>query len=143
MQMRKTYLIYLDTLEENPSMYKNASFARTDFLDTFEQVFSVEETVRDMLHEERQWKISFPYETSGPCYTYDSPTKTDIGIPIGIYMTFKSPEVDKDLEIFLHNEDKFYYTLNPINDIHLDSKILERTKLNRPRAIGNIIILIE
>ena len=119
-------------------MYKNASYHRTYFLDSFEQMFSRDQPVKDMLHEDTAWTISFPTESSGPCYTYKPPAEADTGIQIGMYMTFKSDEFDEDLDIFLHEQKQFYYTKNPINDIHIDSKKLKDTKMNHPRAIGNI-----
>ena len=112
------------------------SYKRTDFLSTFEQMFASDQPARDMLHEEKQWKLSFPHEKSGPCYTYDPPMESDSGLRVGIFMTMKLDHWDPNLEIFLHEENKFFYTRNPTRDIYLDSTKLKRDKTGHPRATG-------
>ena len=102
-------------------------------------MFSRDQPVQDMLHDEKLWTMSIPSETSGPCYTYNPPAESDTGIQIGMYMKFKSDEFDENLDIFVHEPNQFYYTKRPINDLHIDSQQLKDTKMNHPRAIGNTL----
>ena len=116
------------------------SYKRTDFLSTFEQMFASDQPARDMLHEEKQWKLFFPHEKSGPCYTYDPPLESDVGVGVGMYMTMKLDHWDPNLEIFLHEENEFYYTKNPKWDVYLDSTKLRKAKMRHPRASGKTFI---
>ena len=94
-------------------------------MSTFEQSFASHEPAQDVLKHDKQWRLSFPNEGSGPCYTYDPPLMSDPGLHIGMYMTMKSNEWDPDLRIFFHEKDKFFYTDSSVSEVLLDLKKLQ------------------
>ena len=135
----------IDALPDNGrEIFKNMSFKRTEFLSTFGQMFTMNESAHNMLKEDKYWKLSFPHEKSGPCYTYDPPSESEAGLEVGIYVTMKSDRWDPDLLIYLHEEGKFYYTesQDPTTgkmQAILKPEILEEPPtLNHPTALGKI-----
>ena len=120
-------------------MFKNMTFERIQLLSALDQMFSTYEPAYDMLRSNKQWKLSFPNEESGPCYTYDPPFVSEPGLPVGMYVTMVSDRWDPDLLIFLHEKDKFFYTetehQTEVQTI-LKLKNLEEYKVTRPWIQG-------
>lgn len=118
------------------------AFDRNDFLSTFDQMFTMNESAVDMLRKDGRWTLSFPFEESGPCYTYDPPFASDPGLPIGIFVTMKSDRWDPDLRIFLHEENKFFYTEGLDSEVTFKFKKLEEEGMMHPKAMGNKICIV-
>ena len=111
------------------------TYNRTAFLAIFEQRFVTDESEREMLHDNKNWKKFIPHEKSGSCETYDPPFESDPGYEISMYLRLVSADWDPDLQIFLHKKDKFFYSKKPV----YNTKLLDLTKIDHshPRAIGN------
>ena len=115
------------------------TYERGDFLSTFNQMFTLNKSAQNMLTEDEHWKLSFPNEKSGPCYTYNSPFASEPGLEVGIWVKMKSDHWDPDLIIFLHDENKFFYTGNDAwNDHVLKLHVLEEDKVTMPKAKGRM-----
>ena len=130
-----------DSLLSQPFPLDNISVPRTDLFSSFEQFFSANEPVKDVLHDERHWQLSAPYETSGPCHTYNPLYKSDAGPRVGIYIKMKDDHWDPELQILLHEEGKLFYSHQLVWSFSLDAKNLEEQKLNHPRLKGNLLLL--
>ena len=90
--------------------------------------------------DDRYWTQSIPHEHSGPCETYNPPFESDPGHEISIFMVLNSTDVDPDLDIFLHDRNKFFYSKKPMyNTKYLDQKEFVKLNLSHPRVIGNLI----
>ena len=123
----------MDTMKHN----------RVEYVSIFEQRFTTDESERDVLHEDRYWTYFIPKEDSGFCETYDPPFDSDPGYEISMYMRMNSSDWDSNLEMFIHEKDKFFYSKTPTyNTIYLDSEKLRENinQLPHPRAIGNVNI---
>ena len=134
-------LVYiLDTLNVDPLVNENMTYEKTEFLSTFEQRFMSGQSEYEMLRDEKQWSQFVPHENSGPCYTYDPPFESDPGYEISIYMRMNSTDWEPNLQIFLHQKNKFFYSTKPnYNIIYLDPETLRKTEDSHPRAIGKAI----
>ena len=121
---------------------RNASYNRSNFLSVFQQRFVADQSEKDVLHDDRYWKKQFiPHESSGPCETYDPPFESDPGYDTSMYIRLNSTDWDPDLEIILHEENKFFYSRSPTYmAIYLDSQKLRAANLSHPRVIGNLYI---
>ena len=104
------YCSFSDTMGEDTSMLGMASLKRTDYLTVFEQRFVKDQTESDILRNDKYWTKSIPHEYSGPCETYDPPMQSDPGYEISMFLTLK--ELDTNLDIFLHEKNKFFYSKN-------------------------------
>ena len=117
----------------------NTTYNRTSFLSLFEQSFVTDQPAIDVLHEDRYWKRFIPHERSGPCETYDPPSESDPGYEISMYMRMNSSDWDPNLEIFLHEKNKFFYSkVDTYMMIYLDSEKLRAANFSHTRAIGNL-----
>ena len=114
------------------------TFDRTQLLSSFEQIFTSNEPAHDILKDDKNWKLSFPNELSGPCYTYNPPFLSDPGLRIGMYITMKSNQWDPDLQISFHEENKFFYTESQESEALLDLERLEEEKMSHSRVLGKI-----
>ena len=113
------------------------TFEKTEFLSTFDQMFTMNAPAHHMLSKDEYWKLSFPNEYSGPCYTYNPPFPSVPGLRVGMYITMKSNRWDPNLLIFLHEENKFFYTENQeVDDVILKPETLEGQKMKHPKALG-------
>ena len=132
-------LIYLSAELENwSSIVREALYNRTNFLSVFQQRFVTGQSDENVLHEDRYWKRFIPHEYSGPCETYDPPLESDPGYATSMHITMNSSSWDPNLEIFLHERNKFFYAKSPTYMmIYLDSKKLRATNLTHVRATGN------
>ena len=129
-----------DELRDYPFHHSNVSFRRRDLFSSFEQFFSANEPVKDVLHDEKHWELSVPQEMSGPCHTYNPLHESEPGPTVGTYIKMKDDFWDPALQIFLHKEDKFFYSHYLKWDYFLDAKALEETKLNHPRLKGTTLL---
>ena len=113
------------------------TYPRTDILAVFEQRFVSGESEHDMLHVDGQWKVSVPHEESGPCYTYDPPNESDPGLMVSIFMRLKTKDWNSDLRIFLHEKNRFFYSIKSApKTMYLDPKSWKQANTGHPRAIG-------
>ena len=118
-------------------MFQNMVYPRTDILETFQQRFVSMESTIDMLHLDKEWTVFVPHENSGPCYTYDPPSESDPGLSVSILMRLKTDDWDSDLRIFLHEKNKFFYSIKPAPNIkYLDPKSWNQANIRHLRAIG-------
>ena len=104
---------------------------------TFTQRFEKDETEKEILSEDKYWTKSIPHENSGPCETYDPPLLSDPGYEISMFLTLK--ELDTDLDIFLHEKHKFFYSKNPMNSKYtkyIDLEDVNKTDNEHTRIIG-------
>ena len=96
-----------------------------------------------MLQKDEYWNTFVATEESGPCYTYNPPKDSDPGKAISMYMVFNRTDWDPDLEIFLHDEQSFFYSAKPIvNTKLITADILRKTGTKNPRATGRSKILV-
>ena len=118
---------------------RNATYNRTSYLSVFQQRFVAGQSAKDVLHEDKYWKRFIPHENSGPCETYDPPFQSEPGYATSMYIRLNSSDWDPYLEIFLHEKNKFFYSIHPTYQlIYLDSQKLRATNLSHPRVIGNL-----
>ena len=113
---------------------------KSRILAKFNQRFSVfNATLIDVFSDELLWEITIPLEDSGPCFTYNPPAPSDPGWYYGIEI---SPNVNEkelnwpsDLEIFLHERNKFFYFKEaaPPNNIKIYTNTL--------RSMNNVLVL--
>ena len=125
---------------DHPFVFDNISIKRTDLFSSFEQFFSANKPVKDVLHDDKHWRLSAPHEKSGPCHTYNPLDKSEAGPKVGMYIKMKADHWDPDLQIFLHDEDKLFYAYHLAWYFFLDANKLEEDKLNHPRLKGNPLL---
>ena len=130
-------IIYvLDTLNDDPKIIERMTYDKEEFLSLLEQRFELGQPNVDMLKDDKNWKQFVPHEYSGPCYTYQPPFESDPGYDISMYMKMNSNDFDEKLQIFLHEQNKFFYsTTSGADTIYLDHNTLKETKMSHPRAI--------
>ena len=126
-------------MPEDRSIYENWTYSRNDIFSSFEQMFSIDMPGRNMLIEEKQWKLSIPNERSGPCYTYNPPFASESSIRIGAYITMKHAHWEPDLLVFLHEKDKFYYTEGQSAEAMVRMHKLEINKMYHTRALRKYV----
>ena len=132
------YCSFPDTIEEDTSMLETASLKRTDYLTVFEQRFVKDQPENDILRNDKYWTKSIPHEYSGPCETYDPPMQSDPGYEISMFLTLK--DLDTNLDIFLHEKDKFFYSKNLMSSKFtkfLDLEEVKKTNNDHTRIIGS------
>ena len=114
------------------------TYQKTHFLSIFEQRFEDGKSEYNVLNNEMYWTRSYPHELSGPCETYDPPYESEPGYEISMYMKMNSSEWDSELDIFLHEKGKFFYStvLRTYNVKLLDAKTLNKSGLQHARAKG-------
>ena len=114
-----------------------ASLKRTDYLTVFEQRFVKDQTESDILRNDKYWTKSIPHEKSGPCETYDPPMQSDPGYEISMFLTLK--DLDTNLDIFLHEKNRFFYSKNVMSSKFtkfLDLEEVKKTNNDHTRIIG-------
>ena len=114
-----------------------ASLKRTDYLTVFEQRFVKDQPENDILRHDTYWKKLIPHENSGPCETYDPPMLSDPGYEISMFLTLK--DWDTNLDIFLHEKDRFYYSKNLMSSKFtkfLDLEEVKKANNEHTRIIG-------
>ena len=135
----------LDTLNDDPKIIEQMTYDKKEFLSLLEQRFTSGEAEVDVLKNEKYWNQFVPHESSGPCYTYDPPFESDPGLDISMFIAMKLTNFDKNLQIFLHEKNKFFYSTNHgSNMLYLDHRILNNSKqleqlgskMSHPRAVG-------
>ena len=124
------------------STMHNVTYNRTTFLSMFEQRFITDQSERDVLHEDKYWKRSIPHEYSGPCETYDPPFESDPGYEISMYMRMNSSNWDPNLDIYIHEKNKFFFSKKHMTYLSPEELRSEQNQLSHPRGKGNIKILI-
>ena len=129
-----------DNLLDHPFVFDNISIKRTDLFSSFEQFFSANKPVKDVLHDEKHWELSAANEQSGPCHTYNPLHKSEAGPKVGMYIKMKDDHWDPELQILLHEEGKLFYSHHLSWYFFLDAKKLEEAKLNNPRLKGNSLL---
>ena len=106
---------------------------------SLQQRFLVGEPEYEMLDAPENWKFSIPHESSGPCYTYNPPEKSDPGYISGILIQLNMTNWDPDLDIFLHKKGKFFYQDDWTSDtIRVDRAMLNSSPSGHPRIAGNL-----
>ena len=111
---------------------------RTSFLSNFTQRFESEPFGIDILKNDKYWKIFVPNENSGPCYTYTPPKDSNPGDTNSMYMVFNFTDWDPLLQIFVHDENDFFYSKRKmLNTKIITNKMLNGTNTKYPRALGN------
>ena len=128
--------MFSDALNESLFHHEDLSFQRTDFIASFQHKFSLDEPAKEALHDENHWALSFPHEKSGPCHTYNPLHESDTGLKIGLYIVMKDKSWDPALEIFLHTENRLYYSFNLRSDFFLKPITLEKANINPTRLKG-------
>ena len=108
-----TYPSFTDSLEQGTALLRMMTLNRTDYLTFFEQRFVKDQPNNEILHNDQYWNKSIPHERSGPCETYNPPLPSDPGYESSMFLTLKT--WDTDLEIFLHEKNKFFYSKNLIS----------------------------
>ena len=124
-------------MENDTSIFDRVSLNRSHYLTTFTQRFEKDETEKEILLEDKYWNESIPHEDSGPCETYDPPLPSDPGYEISMFLTLT--ELDTDLDIFLHEKNKFFYSKNPMNSKYtkyIDLEDVNKTDNEHTRVIG-------
>ena len=112
---------------------------RYSFLTSFTQRFKTGSDDVNVLVRNDYWKQFIPNENSGPCYTYTPPQDSDPGDTNNMYMTFDFNKWDEAIEIFLHEENTFFYSERDIiNTKHISWDILNQTGIKHPRALGKL-----
>ena len=114
---------------------------RTDFLTFFEQRFVKDQPNNEILHNDDYWTKSIPHEQSGPCETYNPPLPSDPGYESSMFFTLK--DWDANLEIFLHEKNKFLYSKNLMSSSStrlLDLREVMKKKDNHTRVLGMYFI---
>ena len=104
---------FTDSLEQDTTVLRMRSLNRTDYLTFFEQRFVKDQPNNEILHNDQYWTKSIPHERSGPCETYNPPLPSDPGYESSMFFTLKA--WDANLEIFLHERNKFFYSKNLIS----------------------------
>ena len=120
------------------SIFDGVSLNRSHYLTTFTQRFEKDETEIEILSENKYWTKSTPHEKSGPCETYDPPLPSDPGYEISMFLTLK--DLDTNLDIFLHEKDKFFYSKNLMSSKFtkfLDLEEVKKTNNDHTRIIGS------
>ena len=124
-------------MENDTSIFDGVSLNRSHYLTTFTQRFEKDETEKEILLEDKYWTKSIPHEDSGPCETYDPPLPSDPGYEISMFLTLK--EFDTNLDIFLHERNKFFYSKNLMCSKftkYLDLEEVKKTNKDHTRIIG-------
>lgn len=112
---------------------------RTSFLSNFTQRFQAENFGVDVLTDDKNWKSFIANENSGPCYTYNPPRNSDPGDTNSMYMVFNFSDWDPLLEIFIHDQNDFYYSKRTmLNTKVITSSMLNETQTKYPRALGKL-----
>ena len=113
---------------------------KSKVLKEFKQRFSVfNSSLIDVFRDESLWKQTIPQADSGPCFTYNPPKSSDpgwyYGIEIKPNMKVGESNWPADLEIFLHERDKFFYFIEaaPPNTIKIFTNTL--------RSMNNALVL--
>ena len=126
-------------LNDDPKIIDDMTYDKREFLSLLEQRFTSGEPEVDMLNNEKFWTQFVPHETIGPCYTYNPPFESDPGYDISMYISLNSNHFDDNLQIFLHEKNKFFYsTKNGFNLVYLDHNILRNSQMVHPRVVGKI-----
>ena len=107
------YPSFTGSLEQDAAVLRTMTLNRTDYLTFFEQRFVKDQPNIEILHNDQYWTKSIPHERSGPCETYNPPLPSDPGYESSMFLTLKT--WDTDLEIFLHEKNKFFYSKNLIS----------------------------
>ena len=130
--------MFSGSIDRDTPILQRMSNKRTDILATFQQRFASGQSEHQMLLDDAHWKESIPHEFCGPCYTYDPPYDSDPGYQISMYMTMKlGDDWDSNLQIFLHNKNKFFYSTTPTyNTFILGINLLNESGVDHPRVIG-------
>ena len=120
--------------------WKSIIPSKSRILKEFNQRFSVfNSTLIDAFSDESLWEQTIPLEDSGPCFTYNPPVPSDPGWYYGIETSPQTTDIELnwplDLEIFLHERDKFFYfkESSPPNNIRIYTNTL--------RSMNNVLIL--
>ena len=119
------YPSFADSLEQDDALLRMMSLNRTDYLTFFEQRFVKDQPNKEILYNDQYWTKSIPHERSGPCETYNPPLPSNPGYEGSMFFTLKI--WDTDLEIFLHDRDKFFYSKNLISSS--STKRLDRSEV--------------
>ena len=103
---------------------------RSQLFVQFRQTFLSENGImvdKNVLDYDELWNISVPNENSGPCYTYNTPFDSN-SQKIGIMrIEFNMTKWDPLLEIFLHDQNKLFYSkMRNINTKLIPSKLLKK-----------------
>ena len=114
-------------------------YNKSKFLLSLQQRFSIEEPEQEMLDVPENWQFSIPHESSGPCYTYNPPEKSDPGYISGILIQLNMENWDPDLDIFIHKKGKFFYQDDWTSDtIKVDQAMLNSLPTGHPRIAGKL-----
>ena len=90
-----------------------------------------------MLNHTNLWSFSIPHEDSGPCYSYNPPYESDPGYPNSIFLVLNFEDWEEDLDIFLHEKEKFFFQDGSTSDtIRLDQSKLRNVNTGHPRVKG-------
>ena len=109
------------------------------FMWNFQQRFSKDNPMINILGNDTNWIKSIPHPSSGPCFTYNPQMKSPPGYWYGIVVSLKR---HKHLEIFLHEPNTFFYFKEeePPNNIKID---LNEIKFKGgARIVGNYYIIL-
>ena len=140
--LSKAICFILVELNESDQMdtWKRIIPSKSRILKEFKQRFSVfNATLIDVFSNESLWEQTIPLEDSGPCFTYNPPVPSDPGWYYGIEIIPHTTDIDlnwpSDLEIFIHERDKFFYfkEASPPNNIRIYTNTL--------RSMNNVLIL--
>ena len=92
-----------------------------------------------MLNQSDYWSSSIPYESSGPCYTYDPPFDSDPGYINSMYLTLNTEKWEPDLDLFVHEKGKFFYQdAWTMDTTRVDLTKLQNVSTGHPRISGNL-----
>ena len=116
--------------------HHNMSIPRTDFISSLKQRYSLDGHPKDVLHDDKHWKLSYPHERSGPCHTYNPLYESDPGLNVATFIVMKGKSWDPKLEIFLHDENQLYYSHNLRHDFYLKPITLDEANINPARLKG-------
>ena len=110
---------------------------KTSFLRIFEQRFEIGASAIDILHNDKYWETFVANVESGPCYTYNPPFESAPGKTISMYMVFNMTDWDPDLDIFLHDQNSFFYSSKAfLNNKLITADMLSMAPIKNPRAVG-------
>ena len=128
-------------------IWKTVRPLKSNVLNDFRQRFSVfNATLIDVFSNASLWEETIPHEESGPCFTYNPPVPSDPGWYYGLEMRPNTNGMESnwpiDLEIFLHEKDKFFYFMEaaPPNNIKIHTNTLRN--MNHALILGNLFVKI-
>ena len=130
-------ILWLDFLEDDVDIVRNMSYDRREFLTSLDHRFVGGQLDVDMLDDSKNWKQFVPHETSGPCYTYTPQSESEPGFDMSLYVKMNANEFDKNLRIYIHEKDKFFYsTRNQDGSLFIDEESFSRHNNSHPRVVG-------